>query len=895
MDPREQRQAQPPNLPFSRNAQSPLYTRQTLPPPTPSSASATPAQSSYAIERQQQQQQPGQQHAQQPSSAGSAYPPENLPRRPSDPHYFPSSRPYDHGASLTPSNHSRHQSSSSVTPAPPMNRAMPPPGSPPQPECMKLETREQIRAQTREETRATHGTHVPPLARRMVRISRQRCKENARATRATRAASPAKQPAQVIPKYRTTSSSNGDGKTYALRNMLGNRHTGKGLRMTNLGMFTKNRDLNLDNTNTLMEPHLRTATPRELCHNLRQTATPQRLILDTHSRCLRQGIKCRLTSRRVAIVRRHFHLINSSNLLTGDLATMVRPHLLPVEEPGHPMVHQQNFLRVQEMNRKGRISPLPQAVQGAQPQIQGPPGEAGIKSEFGRMFSGIGSGVSGLGVSSPVASGAQLPFTSSGLARRDDPDHAPQDITSDPKSSRDNASRNKRRKQKDDDAKNDEDSTGRSTPLGRVKRQKTHSHHHHHHAHGQAREPIVKPVANPQSSAVIIPPKPKRIISNKAILDSVAQKPFEHLGDWIYEVDLKPARIQDARSGRQPRHAYQSTPKPLPMSTIRGKEGSTLMVKVGKQHLKPSARAEITSRRAVWGTDVYTDDSDVVAACIHAGWIRGEWPDDVDVNLLGLEEGIGAEGKETKGGKKGRSKETTDPLQKINPDFLEAPLTTGPVQAPEGRDMHVMVQVLPKLEKYASTVRFGIKSREWGGKLGRDGQRSSHDGLSFMIKSVRFVTNGAAPQSRLRGQARRDRMRKAMQEVEMSRAFEVRVVPNTGSGIVSLAPKKKAVDSVGGDKENRALNDAGHGGGHDKGAHTGSPGGSRSRGGLTEGQTANGGEADRNEQHNRDDDSGVGDVSGTGDDPNVPTALSAAATLAAVATVASRLTPPAEA
>lgn len=617
------------------------------------------------------------------------------------------------------------------------------------------------------------------------------------------------------------------------------------------------------------------------------------------------------------------------------------------------------------MNRKGRISPLPQAVQGAQPQIQGPPGEAGIKSEFGRMFSGIGSGVSGLGVSSPVASGAQLPFTSSGLARRDDPDHAPQDITSDPKSSRDNASRNKRRKQKDDDAKNDEDSTGRSTPLGRVKRQKTHSHHHHHQyvsprltalphkahiashhhhhhhipdqvspqqavvtpfknvkgstpipsptggakdllmthhhapprssAHGQAREPIVKPVANPQSSAVIIPPKPKRIISNKAILDSVAQKPSEHLGDWIYEVDLKPARIQDARSGRQPRHAYQSTPKPLPMSTIRGKEGSTLMVKVGKQHLKPSARAEITSRRAVWGTDVYTDDSDVVAACIHAGWIRGEWPDDVDVNLLGLEEGIGAEGKETKGGKKGRSKETTDPLQKINPDFLEAPLTTGPVQAPEGRDMHVMVQVLPKLEKYASTVRFGIKSREWGGKLGRDGQRSSHDGLSFMIKSVRFVTNGAAPQSRLRGQARRDRMRKAMQEVEMSRAFEVRVVPNTGSGIVSLAPKKKAVDSVGGDKENRALNDAGHGGGHDKGAHTGSPGGSRSRGGLTGGQTANGGEADRNEQHNRDDDSGVGDVSGTGDDPNVPTALSAAATLAAVATVASRLTPPAEA
>jgi hypothetical protein len=330
------------------------------------------------------------------------------------------------------------------------------------------------------------------------------------------------------------------------------------------------------------------------------------------------------------------------------------------------------------------------------------------------------------------------------------------------------------------------------------------------------------------------------------------------------------------------------------MSTIQGKEGSTLMVKVGKQHLKPSARAEITSRRALWGTDVYTDDSDVVAACIHGGWVRGEWPDDVDVNLLGLDEGIGADVKEAKGSRKGRGKETADALQKRNPDFLEAPLATGPVQAPEGRDMHVTIQILPKLEKYVSTVRFGVKSREWGGKLGRDGQRSSHDGLSFMIRSVRFVTNGAAPQSRLRGQARRDRMRKAMQEVEMSRAFEVRVVPNTGSGIVSLAPKKKAADGAG-DKENRSLEDAGNGSGHDKGPHNDSPEGSRARGSLAEGQVGNGGEADRNEQHNRDDDSGVGDVSGAGDDPNVPAALNAAATLAAVATVASRLTPPAEA
>ncbi len=44
--------------------------------------------------------------------------------------------------------------------------------------------------------------------------------------------------------------------------------------------------------------------------------------------------------------------------------------------------------------KPGRASPLPQAVQGAQAQMTGPGGDPTIKSEFGRMFSGLGSGLS---------------------------------------------------------------------------------------------------------------------------------------------------------------------------------------------------------------------------------------------------------------------------------------------------------------------------------------------------------------------------------------------------------------------------------------------------------------------------------------------------------------------
>lgn len=400
----------------------------------------------------------------------------------------------------------------------------------------------------------------------------------------------------------------------------------------------------------------------------------------------------------------------------------------------------------------------------------------------------------------------------------------------------------------------------------------------HHHApprsvaHGQTREPNARPSAALSTPAVVSLPKTKRIVSNKAVLDSIAHKPREFLGDFVYELALKAARVQDPRTGRPPRHPYSSTPKPLPMDRIRGKEGSTLLVKVGRQHLVASAREEITSRRAVWGTDIYTDDSDIVAACIHGGWIRGEWPEDVDLRMLGLDEGHENEVKDVKGEKRGHMHGSAD--TKADPNFLEMPLKTGPVPVPEGRDMHVMVLILPNLEKFTSTTRFGIQSREWGGKLGREGQRSSHDGLSFMIKSVRFVTNGALPQSRLHGKARRERMRKTMQEVKLSRASENRPLTNTGNTASSIGTKARGSDSAAGNR----------------GRHAGPEGGDASSAKETRGHvsSANSRTNEAQGEQSRDDDSGVGDI----DVAPAPTAH--ATNPAPLPTVASRLTPPSD-
>ncbi|MCJ1304834.1 hypothetical protein MMC08_007647, partial [Hypocenomyce scalaris] len=71
-------------------------------------------------------------------------------------------------------------------------------------------------------------------------------------------------------------------------------------------------------------------------------------------------------------------------------------HRADQQQKGLDEVQQQQrsslSLAIENSKRTGRISPMPQAVQGAQGQMNGPASTPGIKSEFARMFSGIGSG-----------------------------------------------------------------------------------------------------------------------------------------------------------------------------------------------------------------------------------------------------------------------------------------------------------------------------------------------------------------------------------------------------------------------------------------------------------------------------------------------------------------------
>lgn len=236
-------------------------------------------------------------------------------------------------------------------------------------------------------------------------------------------------------------------------------------------------------------------------------------------------------------------------------------------------------------------------------------------------------------------------------------------------------------------------------------------HHHHHHSAGPK-------VTAPMNTIIRIP---KYEVKSQAIVDAASSYPRCHLGHEYYQPDLKLFRSASFDSLPSNR-GFASTNRAFP--NFEGKINCTYTIKVSRAHLKPSSREEITYRKNLWGTDVYTDDSDIVAACIHQGWFCGKWAADVDVKLLNLypsDEGVSVEPE-------------LDTIADGPDELFDRPPARGPMPVRANRDLHVTVLVLDCLDKYTSKVRFGIKSREWGGD-----NTAAHDGLSYLIMNIKWV------------------------------------------------------------------------------------------------------------------------------------------------------------
>lgn len=215
-------------------------------------------------------------------------------------------------------------------------------------------------------------------------------------------------------------------------------------------------------------------------------------------------------------------------------------------------------------------------------------------------------------------------------------------------------------------------------------------------------------------------------------MKSVAHLPRRHLGSTLYAPRIGvPTAAAPAESQK---FGYTTTPVPIPR--FEGKENCTFTVRVPRFRIDDSHREEICARRALWGTGVYTDDSDPVAAAIHSGFIRGAWGEDVDISMLDLE-----------------IKEGHNHAPPPDPNAPEGEKRLPPVPPPD-KDLHITLLILPRLERYESSLMYGLKSRAWG---------DTHDGMSFKVERVEWVDEGSTRGEERSGEARRKRLRNMMQ------------------------------------------------------------------------------------------------------------------------------------
>jgi hypothetical protein len=261
-----------------------------------------------------------------------------------------------------------------------------------------------------------------------------------------------------------------------------------------------------------------------------------------------------------------------------------------------------------------------------------------------------------------------------------------------------------------------------------------HHHHHHHHHHHAPRATATVP-ASPIR-------EPRTTVNLEPLLSSVAHLPRHHLGSTLYtpRIGVPGAKASSESS----KFGYTTTPQPLPRFEQR--ENCTFTIRVPRFRIDAARREEICARRALWGTGVYTDDSDPVAAAIHSGYIRGAWGEDVDESMLDLE-----------------IKDTYQHAPQPTAEDRAANASKGeheprkprlPQVPPADKDLHITLLILPRVDQYESTVMFGLKSRKWTGR---------HDGVSFKVHRVEWVDDGVGRGEERSGEARRKRLRTLMQ------------------------------------------------------------------------------------------------------------------------------------
>jgi flagellar biosynthesis GTPase FlhF len=247
--------------------------------------------------------------------------------------------------------------------------------------------------------------------------------------------------------------------------------------------------------------------------------------------------------------------------------------------------------------------------------------------------------------------------------------------------------------------------------------------HHHHHVHH-----VHTPISAAQQQSPLPKVSTTLLIDSSKVVASLNSKPRHYLGSIVYLPT--PA----------PKEGYSVTQPLFPR--FEGKENSIFQVRIPKRFLSDAHRRDVCRRRCVWGSEIYTDDSDIIGVLIHTGRIPGWLPDDVDPALV-KETGR----KVVVRGAVTPSTSPTPPSGKWKVNGAAAAATAAAKKAAEekekeqgphiepGKDLIVNILILPTLERYTGSVRNALKSRSWN---------TIHDGVSYSIWDMEWVEAGEA-------------------------------------------------------------------------------------------------------------------------------------------------------
>lgn len=415
--------------------------------------------------------------------------------------------------------------------------------------------------------------------------------------------------------------------------------------------------------------------------------------------------------------------------------------------------------------KRGRYSPLPQAVQGAQAHTPVP--DAGIKSEHGRVFSGIGSG---LGTTSANPTPTPQPLPASPFKQNEaNPRLSEENLMKMSRSASGMGKRNRKTFDEDARAESDAGETKKAAPSKGKRSKYQHSYKldleetARKNALGTVRRtgtPTSHPSLNTlqrQSSTTDhgSPSRPKRTIRISNVVAMARRNKRRHLGFYKYDPEVTSVDINKPSS---PKFDVSIRPNLLPVFNEAEQVNCTYTIRVPRLWLRERERGLICAERYLWGSGIYTDDSDPVAAAIHSGFISSVHPPGIDEALL------------------------EKVIEEQNPRIEGSPAPEKPKAVDENKDLHITLLVLPQLERYVGSARFGVGSRSWPEEQQGTGSpspssttqesKAPHDGVSFMVLKCEAVDDGVEVKRVGRtGKEKRERLHREL--IERQRGLQL--------------------------------------------------------------------------------------------------------------------------